>query len=125
MLFFPFCVSTPLSNAYRFKCKRRFLEPKIHISTYDDVFAYSKRLQFSFGKVFSRIGGSTQSASPVASTRPLFIFIALLCGPISQMLAELSVIQEGELRMGRRKKKRRRKGDENLPEVERKARRVI
>jgi hypothetical protein len=45
----------------------------------------------------------------VGSTRPLLIFIAFLCGPISQMLAELSVIQEGELRMRRRKKKRKEK----------------
>jgi hypothetical protein len=58
--------------------------------------------------MFSCIGASTQSASPVGSTHPLVIFIAFLCGPISQMLAELSIIQGGESRM-RRKKKRKEK----------------
>jgi hypothetical protein len=33
------------------------------------------------------------------------------------MLAELSVIQEGELRMRRRKNKRKGKEDENLPPI--------
>lgn len=59
-----FSLSKPsLSNPYMFKCKRRFLESKIHTSTYDDMFAYFKCVRFGFWKVFSCTGSSVVSTS--------------------------------------------------------------
>ena len=58
------------------------------------MFAYFKRVCFSFGKVFSCIGASTHSASPVVSASLLAIFIMFHCGPIYQTLAGIFVILE-------------------------------
>jgi hypothetical protein len=58
------------------------------------MFAYFKRVCFVFGKVLSRIGVSTHSASPAVSTALLVKFIIFHCGPISQTLTEFSVILE-------------------------------
>jgi len=69
------------------------LESKVHISTYD-MFAYFKRVCFGFGEVLSCIGVLTHSASPAVSIALLAIFIIFHCGPISQTLAEFSVILE-------------------------------
>jgi hypothetical protein len=58
------------------------------------MFTYFKCVCFCFGEVLSRIGVSTHSASPAVSTALLAIFIIFHCGPISQTLAEFSVILE-------------------------------
>jgi hypothetical protein len=64
------------------------------------------------GEVFSYIGASVQPETSVRSICLLVIFITFLYGPISQMLAELFIILQAELRMRRKKRKRNGKEEE-------------